>query len=314
MPTDKEYRARAEVRVIELEGNDQPTIVGYAAVFDAMSNDLGGFREKIRPGAFTETLERQDDVAALFSHDSSSVLGRRSAGTLRLEQDSVGLRVEIDAPNTTIGRDVVESIRRGDLDAMSFGFVVEEEEWARDDEGEVRTLNSVSLFDVSVVTWPAYPDTSVAVRSMEAHIASANAEEKRQEEEGYKPTKQMAELAERGLALREEFGRGGTEVGVARARDISNMENLSVDTIKRMASFFARHRVDLDAPAANPDNEDYPSAGVIAWMLWGGDPNNPDGAGVAWADSKLAKLEGDAESDNGDYARSIKLRLEESEL
>ena len=92
-----------------------------------------------------------------------------------MKEDEVGLLVEIDPPNTTIGRDVVESIRRGDLDSMSFGFVVDEEEWSRDDVGEVRTLNSVSLFDVSVVTWPAYPDTEVAVRSLE-HFRSIESE------------------------------------------------------------------------------------------------------------------------------------------
>mgnify|MGYP003651951123 CR=1 FL=1 len=111
-----------------------------------------------------------------------------------------------------------------------------------------------------------------------------------------KPTKTMAEMAERGLRLREEHGRGGTAVGVARARDIKNRENLSPETVRRMQSFFARHRVDLDAPAAKPGHKDYPSAGVIAWLLWGGDPSDPDGAGTAWADSKDGQLERATES------------------
>lgn len=109
------------------------------------------------------------------------------------------------------------------------------------------------------------------------------------------PTEEMAELAERGLRLREEHGRGGTEVGVARARDISNRSNLSPETISRMSSFFARHRVDLDAPAADPGHDEYPSAGVVAWLLWGGDPANPDEAGAAWADRKVAEIEGESE-------------------
>jgi len=106
-----------------------------------------------------------------------------------------------------------------------------------------------------------------------------------------KPTEEMAALAERGLKLREEYGRGGTEVGVARARDIKNRADLSPETVGRMANFFSRHRVDLDAPAADPDHEDYPSAGVIAWLLWGGDPANPDAAGAGWADRKMDELE-----------------------
>jgi HK97 family phage portal protein len=104
------------------------------------------------------------------------------------------------------------------------------------------------------------------------------------------PTDEMATLALRGLKYREEFGRGGTAVGVARARDIGNMVSLSPDTVGRMNSFFARHHVDLDAVGARSGDEGYPSAGAIAWMLWGGDPNNPEGAGAAWAARKAEEL------------------------
>ena len=114
------------------------------------------------------------------------------------------------------------------------------------------------------------------------------------------PTEQMAELAERGLKLREEHGRGGTMVGVSRARDIKNRVNLTPETVARMANFFSRHRVDLDAPAADPSHEDYPSAGVIAWLLWGGDPANPDEAGAAWSERKLEELDGAREKAEGD--------------
>ena len=125
-------------------------------------------------------------------------------------------------------------------------------------------------------------------------------DEKALEDVDLEPTTQMAELAERGLRLREEHGRGGTEVGVARARDIKNRENLSPETVGRMANFFSRHRVDLEAPAAKPGHDDYPSAGVIAWLLWGGDPANPDEAGAAWADRKLEELERAREKAEGD--------------
>jgi len=100
-----------------------------------------------------------------------------------------------------------------------------------------------------------------------------------------RPTAPMAEEAKRGLAWRAEFGRGGTEVGVARARDISNRKNLSPETINRMVSFFARHEVDKRAEGFRPGEDGYPSAGRIAWALWGGDP------GKAWAERKQTQLE-----------------------
>ena len=97
-----------------------------------------------------------------------------------------------------------------------------------------------------------------------------------------KPTEAMAAEAERGLAWREEFNRGGTEVGVARARDIKNRENLSEDTIRRMVSYFARHEVDKQGEGFSPGEDGYPSAGRIAWALWGGD------AGRSWS-AKLVR-------------------------
>jgi hypothetical protein len=106
-----------------------------------------------------------------------------------------------------------------------------------------------------------------------------------------RPTEEMARLATRGLELRAEFNRGGTEVGVARARDISNRANLSEETIRRMAAYFSRHRVDLDAEGAQSGEDGYPSAGAIAWMLWGGDPSNPAGAGAGWAERKVREID-----------------------
>lgn len=100
------------------------------------------------------------------------------------------------------------------------------------------------------------------------------------------PTQAMADEAQRGLDWRAEFGRGGTEVGVARARDISNRKDLSDDTIGRMVSYFARHEVDKEAQGFRPGEEGYPSAGRIAWALWGGDP------GKSWADKEWARIQG----------------------
>lgn len=104
-----------------------------------------------------------------------------------------------------------------------------------------------------------------------------------------KPTEAMAEEAERGLAWREEFGRGGTEVGVARARDLKNRVNLSPETVRRMVSYFARHEVDKEAEGFRPGEEGYPSAGRIAWALWGGDP------GQSWANRKSEELDRESE-------------------
>lgn len=101
------------------------------------------------------------------------------------------------------------------------------------------------------------------------------------------PTQAMANEAQRGLDWRREFGRGGTEVGVARARDISNRKDLSDETIGRMVSYFARHEIDKAAEGFNPGEDGYPSAGRIAWALWGGDP------GKVWADKEWAKIQGE---------------------
>lgn len=112
-----------------------------------------------------------------------------------------------------------------------------------------------------------------------------------------KPTAEMAAAAERALEWRDEHGRGGTEVGVARARDIKNGRNLSPDTVRRMASFFSRHASDAKAEGFNSGEEGFPSAGRIAWDLWGGD------AGERWATRKVAEL--DRASDAGDAAEAM---------
>jgi len=152
-----------------------PKITGYAAVFDKWSEDLGGFKEKIRSGAFKKAIGKSD-VRGLFNHDSNYVLGRQSNGTLTIKEDKNGLWMEIDPPDTQIIRDLVLApIKRGDIKEQSFAFVVANggDEWKnlhgeKPDEPVTRTITEVDeLFDVSPVTYPAYPDTSVALRSMD---------------------------------------------------------------------------------------------------------------------------------------------------
>lgn len=158
-----------EERVFPLElrlSDDKKKIRGYAAVFNQWSEDLGGFREKIRQGAFAKTI-KEADVRALFNHDPNYVLGRNKAGTLSLSEDDKGLAIEVDPPDTQWARDLLVSIDRGDINQMSFGFSTIKDEWAGKDGDTTRELVEVKLYDVSPVTYPAYPQTSVGVRSVE---------------------------------------------------------------------------------------------------------------------------------------------------
>lgn len=143
-------------------------IAGYAAVFDCPSEDLGGFREIIKPGAFSEVLESNPDVRALFNHDPDRVLGRTSSGTLKLRQDSVGLYYEITPPDTRAGRDVALNLARGTLNQSSFSFRVGEDTWTTGQDGlPVRVVHTVSrLYDVSPVIFPAYSQTSAGLRTI----------------------------------------------------------------------------------------------------------------------------------------------------
>lgn len=143
------------------------TIGGYAAVFDTLSVVLWDFREEIAPGAFADAIEK-NNVRALWNHDTSEVLGASGNGTLRLAEDSVGLRFELELPDTQRGRDAFTLIERGDVSQMSFGFrsLPDGDEWRIDEDGQyIRRLLRADLLEVSPVTFPAYPATSVGVRS-----------------------------------------------------------------------------------------------------------------------------------------------------
>lgn len=148
---------------------DGRTFSGYAALFNADSEPMGGFTERIAPGAFTRSLKSHGwDIKLLANHDPGRVLGSTRAKTLRLVEDERGLRVEATLPDNTDGRDIAESIRRGDIDAMSFGFTTQPQgdTWSAD--GKTRTLTDVKLYEVSIVAWPAYPSTAgtTSVRSL----------------------------------------------------------------------------------------------------------------------------------------------------
>ena len=179
-----------ELRIAEpTTENGLPSIEGHAALFDSLSQDLGGvfpFKEKIRAGAFKASIGK-DDIRALWNHDPNYVLGRNKAGTLDLEETDKGLKVRIQPPDTQWARDLTESIKRGDVTQMSFGFICEKDSWASEEGQDIRTLERVRLFDVSPVTFPAYLDTDVGVRSaMDSYKAHKDNQ-----------TKQAAETAKR---------------------------------------------------------------------------------------------------------------------
>jgi HK97 family phage major capsid protein len=159
--TEHEQRTiDVDVRDLDTRGR---TLHGYASVYGIESNDLGGFREKIAPGAFRDVLA-DADVRCLLNHDPSQVLGRTRAGTLRLFDEERGLRFACDLPESPLGENVREATQRGDIDGASFRFVCGSETW--DDAREVRTVTQVSeLHDVSVATYGAYPAASVELRT-----------------------------------------------------------------------------------------------------------------------------------------------------
>ncbi len=183
---------QSEFRVEQRE-DGKKLIRGHAAVFNT-ETDLGWFRERIAPGAFSESIGK-DDVRALFNHDENFILGRNKAGTLTMREDEQGLYVEIDPPDTQVARDLVTSIERGDISQMSFGFQTIKDSWETEENAakDLRTLEKVKLWDVSPVTFPAYQETDVAVRSHDCWSQS------KAESLKYKPFKTA--LLRRRLAL-----------------------------------------------------------------------------------------------------------------
>ena len=181
-------------RIEQRSDNGPAKIIGHAAVFNSLSEDLGGFREMIKPGAFTRAV-KEDDVRALFNHNPDHILGRNTAGTLTLAEDERGLLIEITPPDTQIARDLLVSMERGDITQMSFGFRTRAGgySWGEDENGNyIRTLTDLKLYDVSPVTYPAYAETDVAVRSLTEH--------KQQHQQSHK---NQLEFYSRRLRLRE---------------------------------------------------------------------------------------------------------------
>jgi HK97 family phage prohead protease len=308
---DGQSRDDVERRLIETEsvvercmcdktGKKKVTIRGYAALFNSDSQDLGGFVERISPGAFDGVIKRGTDVVALYNHDPMFILGRESAGTLRISVDEKGLRYEVDAPESRA--DVVEAIERGDVRGSSFAFRVKGsgENWSRDQQGrQIREIRDIDgLFDVGPVLKPAYSATEsfVSRRALE-HAAETREEPK---PSGLKPTSGMASAAKRGLKLHEEgkSGDGLKPETVARARKIARRERLTEDHVVEMAAWFKRHEA-----SKTPGWDQAPdySPAYVAWLLWGGN------AGKNWSARKSAAMKRSVEEP------AVEVRAEEDE-
>jgi HK97 family phage prohead protease len=148
---------------VRAEG-DGMTFTGYASVFNSPSEDLGGFVEYVAPGAFKRSLQSRNEVKLLWNHDAGEPLASLRGGTMQLVEDERGLKVTAQLPQTSRGKDVAELLRLKTIDSMSFGFNVIKDSWSRD--GQTRTLESVRLFEVSIVSFPAYESTTAQVRSV----------------------------------------------------------------------------------------------------------------------------------------------------
>jgi HK97 family phage prohead protease len=175
----------AELRVdVAGYGKKTPTIRGYAAKFNTLSQSMpifeegrqiGTFREQLIPGCFGTAIA-SSDVRALINHDSNLIMGRNVSGTLRMKEDEIGLFFENDPPETSYSKDIQVSMQRGDISQCSFGFNVAPggDDYRKDPEipnGYIRSIRSIGkMFDVSVVTYPAYVDTSCAVRSIVSQL------------------------------------------------------------------------------------------------------------------------------------------------
>ena len=157
----RSHKAIIEKREFRMESAEYEgeTIRGYAAVYNSDSEWMGGFYEQIAKGAFDDVMD--NDTRAYFNHDENLLLGRVSSGTLRLSSDERGLYYEVDLPNTSYAKDLVELMKRGDVNQSSFAFLIDRDRWEERDGKTYRIIEKVSrLLDVSPVAQPAYPDAT----------------------------------------------------------------------------------------------------------------------------------------------------------
>lgn len=157
---------KASIRLREDEGKPA-RLAGYAATFENPSQDLGGHVEVLQLGCFAKSLDGGDQ-RAFWNHSYDDLLGRVQSGTLRLWEDEIGLAFEIDLPDTTLGRDIYQLVKRGDIDGVSFGFYAIEDRWSAD--GKTNTIVEAELIEISPVVFPAYLNTKVEARSKRPNV------------------------------------------------------------------------------------------------------------------------------------------------
>ena len=177
MPVNNNEIRSIDIDIQKSTGEEPLKLRGYAIVYNSLSEPLYGdlFRERINRGAFTKSLLENDQVC-LWGHDTRYVLGRKSSGTLILREDDKGLYFEVSLPNTTWARDLKESVDRGDIKQMSFGFKVVRDNWIDDKETlkeygmPIREVEEITLHEISLVTFPAYTETNVRDQNDDAYI------------------------------------------------------------------------------------------------------------------------------------------------
>ncbi|NZD50532.1 HK97 family phage prohead protease [Rhizobium leguminosarum] len=195
---------RSYVGAVEHRADDgKRTLIGYAAKFERLAMIGSYFKEQIAPGAFTAAIG--GDIRALVDHDPGRVIGRTKSGTLRLAEDGVGLRVEIDVPDTTDGNDLWVLVERGDISGMSFGFRVLKETWDETGDVPVRTIQAVELFEVSAVAWPAYEDTTIGLRSLDAVRAEGGSREEDERRKAENAAAAARRVAEKRAAMEQKI-------------------------------------------------------------------------------------------------------------
>lgn len=193
MNNKREFRT-FPIQVRKKGDQGQPSQVeGHAAVFNQLSVDFGGWRERIMPGAFKRAISEKQDVCCLINHDESLILGRTRSGTLTLSEDKEGLAFDCNMPQTSYASDLMAVMDRGDMDQCSFGFISRKATWSEEPDPDdpkqqiiVRQIEDCDLFDVSVVTYPAYPQTDANTRAelRTAVLAEAPAEIRQKLESG----------------------------------------------------------------------------------------------------------------------------------
>ncbi|MGX9144988.1 HK97 family phage prohead protease [Mesorhizobium sp. 128a] len=199
---DLEKRS-GEFGVESREAAGTRTLIGYAAVWNTDTTIGDYFIERIAPGAFSAAL--RGDILALCDHDIGRVLGRTKSGTLRLSEDARGLRAEIDVPDTTDGNNLWTLVKRGDVSGMSFAFRATKQEW--DDTGDLpkRTIIEAELYEVTATALPAYPDTTLAARSLEAARGEVEQVKKDAERRAADAVAAARRVAERRASMEQKF-------------------------------------------------------------------------------------------------------------